>query len=83
MSSPKIGAALSTLKQIVSLQDHQAHPSSSREVRLPNQKTIRGAGLQDLAMPPIDMVLSLCRWIKGIPLVLFHLFIVCEYGDGS
>ena len=67
MSSPKISAALSTLKQIVNMQDHQAHPSSSRgEVRLPNQKTmIRGAGLQDLAMPPMHVVLSLCRWVKG------------------
>ena len=67
MSSPKISAALSTLKQIVNMQDHQAHPSSSRgEFRLPNQKTmIRGAGLQDLAMPPMHVVLSLCRWVKG------------------
>ena len=66
MSSPKISAALSTLKQIVNMQDHQAHPSSSRDVRLPNQKTmVRGAGLQDLAMPPMHVVLSLCRWVKG------------------
>lgn len=65
VSSPRIGAALSTLKQIVSMQDHQAHPSSSREVRLPNQKAIRGTGLQDLAMPPMELVLRLCRWVKG------------------
>lgn len=65
VSSPRIGAALSTLKQIVSMQDHQAHPSSSREVRLPNQKTIRGTGLRDLAMPPMELVLRLCRWVKG------------------
>jgi len=65
VSSPRIGAALSTLKQIVSMQDHQAHPSSSREVRWPNQKAIRGTGLQDLAMPPMELVLRLCRWVKG------------------
>lgn len=69
VSSPRIGAALSTLKQIVSMQDHQAHPSSSREVRLPNQKAIRGTGLRDLAMPPMELVLRLCRWVKGVFLV--------------
>lgn len=66
VSSPRIGAALSTLKQIVNMQDHQAHPSSSREVRLPNQKAIRGTGLQKLAMPPMELVLRLCRWVKGM-----------------
>lgn len=65
MSSPKIGAALSTLRQIVNLQDHQAHPSSSRELRLPNQMAIRHARLQDLVMPPMHVALLLCRWIKG------------------
>ncbi|ODM20934.1 hypothetical protein SI65_03987 [Aspergillus cristatus] len=72
VSSPRIGAALSTLKQIVSMQDHQAHPSSSREVRLPNQKAIRGTGLQDLAMPPMELVLRLCRWVKESPPTIFE-----------
>lgn len=67
MSSPKIGAALSTLKQIVNMQEHQAHPSSSRGLQLPNQMAIRRVRFQDLVMPPMHIILSLCRWVKGTP----------------
>ncbi|KAF7594035.1 hypothetical protein BBP40_010313 [Aspergillus hancockii] len=68
MSSPKITAALSTLKQIVNMQDHQTHPSS-REVRLPHQKTIPSSGLRNLGMPPIQVILPLLRRLKEQPSV--------------
>lgn len=69
MSSPKIGAALSTLRQIVNMQQDQQAQASSR-VRLPRQMTIQGAGssagLKDLPMPPVQVVLSLCKWATGM-----------------
>jgi hypothetical protein len=72
MSSPKISAALSTLKQIVNMQDHQAH-TSFREARLPHQKAIPSCGLRNLSMPPIQVVLPLLRRIQGILAIsVFH-----------
>lgn len=62
MSSPKIGAALSTLRQIVNMQQAQAQASSKV---LPKQMAIQGAGLKNLPMPPVQVVLSLCRWATG------------------
>lgn len=65
MSTPKIGAALATLKQMVNMQDHQV-PSSLREVRFPSQKARSTPELRDLAMPPSQVVLSILRRLKGI-----------------
>ncbi|KAE8348322.1 hypothetical protein BDV28DRAFT_143800 [Aspergillus coremiiformis] len=69
LSSPKISAALSTLKQLVSMQDHQAHPAS-REVRFPNQKAIPSSGLRNLSMPPVQVVLPILRRLKKEPSTL-------------
>ncbi|XHF99239.1 hypothetical protein AWENTII_002745 [Aspergillus wentii] len=62
-SSPKINEALYTLKQIVNMQDNQAH-SSSREVRFPNKTSIPGSKLQNLTLPPTEVVVSLLRTLK-------------------
>ncbi|GAB1202337.1 hypothetical protein APSETT445_000949 [Aspergillus pseudonomiae] len=63
LSSPTINTALSTLKQLVNMQDHQAHPSS-RDVRFPNQKAIPRSGLRNLNLPPVQVVLPLLRHVK-------------------
>lgn len=62
MSSPKIEGALSTLKQIVNMQDQQP---ASRGVRFRHQKAIPRYGLRDLKMPPMQTVVALLRNIKG------------------
>ena len=64
LSSPTINTALSTLKQLVNMQDYQAHPSS-RDVRFPNQKAIPRSGLRNMNMPPVQVVLPLLRRLKG------------------
>ncbi|PLB51963.1 fungal-specific transcription factor domain protein [Aspergillus steynii IBT 23096] len=65
-STPKMGAALSTLKQMVNMQDNQTN-SSSREVRFPNQRAMPTSGLRDLIMPPIQSVLPVLRRLKEDP----------------
>ncbi|GKZ30858.1 hypothetical protein AbraIFM66950_010496 [Aspergillus brasiliensis] len=69
MSTPKISTALASLKQIVSMQDHQAQ-SPSRQVRFPNQRAIPGSGLRELAMPPAPVVLALLRKCQEQPSTL-------------
>lgn len=68
MSSPKIGAALSALRQIVNMHQYQNSQASSK-ARLPRQIAIQAtrssAGLKELPMPPVDVVLSLCKWTTG------------------
>ncbi|GMG29669.1 unnamed protein product [Aspergillus oryzae] len=64
LSSPTINTALSTLKQLVNMQDNQAHPSS-RDVRFPNQKAMPRSGLRNLNMPPVQVVLPLLRHMKA------------------
>ncbi|KAH8434509.1 putative C6 transcription factor [Aspergillus melleus] len=66
MSTPKMGAALSTLKQMVNMQDNQTS-SSAREVRFPNQRAMPNSGLRDLIMPPIQSVLPVLRRLKEDP----------------
>lgn len=61
MSSPKIEAALSTLKQIVNMQDQQP---TSRGVTFRHQKAVPRTGLRDLKMPPTQVVVALLRKIK-------------------
>ena len=65
MSTPKIGAALATLKQMVNMQDNPV-PSSLREARFPSQKMRLSPELRDLAMPPSQVVVSILRRLKGI-----------------
>lgn len=66
--SPNMAAALSTLKQIVCMQN-QSSQVSSHEIRFPSQKggpgTGTGAEIRDLKMPPMEAVVSLLRKVKG------------------
>ncbi|RHZ53966.1 putative C6 transcription factor [Aspergillus thermomutatus] len=66
VSTPKINAALTALRQIVNMQSHPPG-SSSREVPLPNQKGGRVSNLRDLDMPPMQVVLPILRQIKETP----------------
>ncbi|BDD58791.1 hypothetical protein MAP00_004041 [Monascus purpureus] len=68
--SPKMATALSTLKQIVNMQN-QGPQVSSQEVRFPTQKIGSGDGdghgIRDLKMPPMEAVISLLRNVKENP----------------
>jgi hypothetical protein len=67
LSSPKINAALSSLKQIVSIQnqrreaDMQGDQASTKRARLGVRCDIR-----DLEMPPLPLVLGMLRQIRGM-----------------
>lgn len=61
VSSPKIEAALSTLKEIVNMQDQQP---TSRGIAFRHQKAVPTTGLRDLKMPPTKVIVSLLRKIK-------------------
>ncbi|RLL94196.1 hypothetical protein CFD26_102964 [Aspergillus turcosus] len=63
VSTPKINAALTALRQIVNMQSHPPG-SSSKDVPLPNQKDGRVSNLRDLVMPPMQVVLPILRQIK-------------------
>ncbi|EAW14817.1 putative C6 transcription factor [Aspergillus clavatus NRRL 1] len=73
ISTPKVNAALAALKQMVNMQSHPPG-SSSREVRLPNQKDIRDSNLRDLVMPPMQVVVGILRRIKEHPPFGFQCF---------
>lgn len=69
--TPKIAAALSTLKHLVRMQS-LGPQHSAQEVRFPSQKSRSGAAfaaagdwMNGLKMPPMEAVLSLLRTIKG------------------
>jgi hypothetical protein len=67
LSSPKINAALSSLKQIVEIQnqrregDMQGGQAPTKRARLGVRRDIR-----DLEMPPLPLVLGMLRKIKGM-----------------
>ncbi|GIJ85287.1 hypothetical protein Asppvi_004143 [Aspergillus pseudoviridinutans] len=63
VSTPKINAALTALRQIVNMQSHPPG-SSFKDAPLPNQKGGRVSNLRDLVMPPIEVVLPILRQIK-------------------
>ncbi|KAF9775697.1 hypothetical protein IL306_006200, partial [Fusarium sp. DS 682] len=61
--SPKMWEALANLRQIAELQNRQ---SISHGPRFPLQQPIPKGGLGQLAMPPMDMVVSLLKRVRGI-----------------
>ncbi|GIK00727.1 hypothetical protein Aspvir_004756 [Aspergillus viridinutans] len=63
VSTPKINAALTALRQIVNMQSHPPG-SSLKDVPLLNQKGGRVSNLRDLIMPPMQVVLPILRQIK-------------------
>lgn len=72
--NPSMQSALSSLQQIVGLQQQRKKGRMMgsiprREVKFPNQKPVPPGGLKDLPMPPAQIVVGILRQIKGrIPL---------------
>lgn len=66
LSSPKINAALLSLKQIVGLQS-QRRENDLQGAQLPSKKPRRGlkCDIRDLEMPPLQLVLRVLRQVKG------------------
>jgi hypothetical protein len=67
LSSPKINAALSSLKQIVSIQN-QRREADSQGSQLSTKNARLGAkcDIRDLEMPPMQLVLRVLRKVKGM-----------------
>jgi hypothetical protein len=61
--SPKMWEALANLRQIAELQSRQ---SISHGPRFPLQQPLPKGGLGQLRMPPMDVVVSLLKRVKGI-----------------
>lgn len=76
--SPNMQAALSSLQQIVDMQQRgkksrMMGATSRHEVEFTNQKPIPPGGLKELPMPPVQTVIAMLRDIKGrvvLPLVI-------------
>lgn len=64
MSVSKINAALSTLKQLVNIQDSQG--SSAREFPAPRHKRLANCDLREFKMPPMHVVIPLLRNAIGM-----------------
>lgn len=60
--SPEMKSALSSLQQIVGMQQQKP---SSEWARFPNQKSMPRGGIKELPMPPLQVVLSILREMKG------------------
>lgn len=69
LSSPKINAALLSLKQIVGIQN-QRREADSQGGQLPTKTARLGArcDIRDLEMPPLQLVLRVLRRVKGMAL---------------
>lgn len=65
--NPNIEDALANLKQLVDLQKRQ---SFSHGPRFPLQQPIPPGGLSQMKMPPMDLVVSLLKQIRGNPLLI-------------
>ncbi|KAI1080113.1 hypothetical protein F5B20DRAFT_540812 [Whalleya microplaca] len=67
--SPKIDAALSSLRQIVDIQkrSRRAPGGSSHESRWPNQKSVPRTPLKDLPLPPMALVIDMLKRMKHGP----------------
>ncbi|KAI2602767.1 fungal-specific transcription factor domain-containing protein [Hypoxylon sp. NC1633] len=75
--SPKIEAALSTLRQIVSMQESRRTVSISREIRLPGQKQLSKVLLRDLPLPPMPLVADKLRQMTHGPAPLMLAVLYC------
>lgn len=67
LSSPKISEALSSLRQIVEMQDKRRENDPQR-AQFPNQGGKRGdrCDIRELEMPPLSVVLNVLRKVKGM-----------------
>ncbi|TDZ30973.1 putative transcriptional regulatory protein [Colletotrichum trifolii] len=73
---PNIHAALSSLRQIVSMQNKV---SSNRDFRFRTQQSLPPGGLPDLPMPPMNAVVALLKHMKSSPPGIFS--IACSFLD--
>lgn len=64
ISDSKINAALSTLKQLVNMQDNQA--SSAREFAPPKRNRLTDCNPREMSMPPMNVVIPLLRKAIGM-----------------
>ncbi|KAJ0166254.1 putative transcriptional regulatory protein PB24D3.01 [Colletotrichum tanaceti] len=74
--APNMHAALSSLRQIVSM---QSRTSSTREFRFRTQQPLPPGGLADLPMPPMNAVVALLKHMKVSPPSIFSL--ACSFLD--
>ncbi|CCF32880.1 fungal specific transcription factor [Colletotrichum higginsianum] len=74
--APNMHAALSALRQIVSM---QSRTSSNREFRFRTQQSLPPGGLADLPMPPMNAVVALLKHMKVSPPSIFSL--ACSFLD--
>ena len=67
LSSPKISEALSSLRQIVEMQNKRREVDP-RRVQFPNQGSRVGVRceIRDLELPPLPLVLTVLRKVKGM-----------------
>jgi hypothetical protein len=66
LSSPKINAALSSLKQIVGIQNQRREADSQgSQLSTKNALGVR-CDIRDLEMPPLQLVLRVLRKVKGM-----------------
>ncbi|KAK4133515.1 hypothetical protein BT67DRAFT_52832 [Trichocladium antarcticum] len=64
---PDMRSALSSLQQIVRMQNRQ----SARESRFAHAKPLPRGGIRELPMPPAHVVIAALREVKDVPLVSF------------
>jgi hypothetical protein len=64
ISDSKINTALSTLKQLVNMQDNQV--SSAREFAPPKRNRLTDCNPRELSMPPMNVVIPLLRKAIGM-----------------
>jgi hypothetical protein len=79
--SPNMQSALSSLQQMVGLQQQRKKGRmngslSKREAKFPHQKPIPPGGLKDLPMPPAQTVVGMLRDIKGTNPAGCHLHVL-------
>lgn len=65
--SPKIDAALSSLRHLVNMHESRRAVSSFHEFRLPGQRQASKTALRDLPLPPMAFVAEKLREMKRIP----------------
>ncbi|KAI1765784.1 fungal-specific transcription factor domain-containing protein [Hypoxylon sp. FL1150] len=75
--SPKVDAALSSLRQIVNLQENRRTVSSFHEFRLPGLRQPSKAILRDLQLPPMALVAEKLREMKHGPAPMMLAVVYC------
>ncbi|XXH02256.1 hypothetical protein Hte_008625 [Hypoxylon texense] len=75
--SPKVDAALSSLRQMVNLQENRRAVSSFHEFRLPGLRQTSKANLRDLQLPPMTLVAEKLREMKHGPVPMMLAVLYC------